>query len=80
MPTVVRIGPYRIGFWSREPNEPPHVHVRRERCRAKYWLEPFVEFADSRGFAQHELTVIRAIIESHRERLLEAWHEYFGEA
>jgi hypothetical protein len=77
MPIVLRIGPYRIGFWSKENNEPPHVHVRRERFVAKYWLNPRVEFADNRGFAPHELRAIRRIVEQHRELLLKAWHEYF---
>ena len=36
MPTVLRIGPYRIYFWSHEPNEPPHVHVDRDANSAKF--------------------------------------------
>jgi hypothetical protein len=80
MPVVLWIGPYRIGFWSRENFEPPHVHVKRERFTAKYWLDPRVEFAGNRGFAPHELTKIRQIVEQHREMLLEAWHEHFRQA
>lgn len=57
--------------------EPPHVHVRRDRCMAKYWLEPLVELANNVGFAPRELTVIRQMIDEHRERLLEAWHDHF---
>jgi hypothetical protein len=77
MPTVLRIGPYRIGFYSRENNEPPHVHVRRDRFHAKYWLDP-VELAENKRFSPHELTIIRAIVAEHREQLLEAWHEHLG--
>jgi hypothetical protein len=40
MPEVVRDGPYRFFFFSSEGAEPPHVHVRRDRCMAKYWLWP----------------------------------------
>ena len=29
MPTILTSGPYRIYFYSHEPNEPPHVHVDR---------------------------------------------------
>jgi hypothetical protein len=76
MPTVLQIGPYRIGFWSKENDEPPHVHVRRDRFRAKYWLNP-VMLADNVRFPRHELTIIRGIVEEHRERLLRAWHEHF---
>jgi hypothetical protein len=60
-----------------EGTEPPHVHVRRERFVAKYWIDPLVELADNQGFAEHELSRIRRIVEQHRGRLLEAWHEHF---
>jgi len=30
MPTVLRSGPYRLYFYSHEPNEPPHIYVDRE--------------------------------------------------
>ena len=76
MPIVLRIGPYRIGFWSKENNEPPHVHVRRERFVAKFWLQP-VKLADNQGFARHEITVISRIVEQNRDQLLERWHEHF---
>jgi len=78
MPTVLRVGPYRLGFWSRENDEPPHVHVYREKYVAKLWLEPSVSVAGSRGFAAHELNLIRRIVEEYRERLLEAWDEHFN--
>jgi len=79
MPNVMRIGPYRLHFWSRENNEPPHIHITRDRAVAKYWLEPRVEFASNQGFPLHELTQIRRIVEQNRDRLLEAWHEHLGE-
>ncbi len=73
MPTVLRIGPYRFFFYSNENSEPPHIHVEV----AKYWLEP-VQLTSSHGFRSHELTQLRALVIEHRERFLEAWHEYFG--
>jgi hypothetical protein len=78
MPNVMRIGPYRFHFWSRENNEPPHVHVTRDRREAKFWLDPLVEVARNWGFAAHELNRLRDLVEANRERLLEAWHEHFG--
>ena len=77
MPTVMRIGPFRFYFYSHEPNEPLHVHVDRGEATIKLWLEP-VEVAKSRGFRAHEIGGIVALVEEHRARLLEAWHEYFG--
>ena len=43
MPTVLRIGPYRFGFYASDRNEPSHVHVKRERKEAKFWIDPVVE-------------------------------------
>ena len=40
MPTVMRIGPYRLHFYSREDHEPPHIHVTRDDLEAKFWLRP----------------------------------------
>ena len=77
MPTVMRIGPFRLYFFSHEPNEPPHVHVDRDAATIKVWLEP-VEVAKSRGFRAHEIGSIFAMVEQHRDRLVEAWHEHFG--
>lgn len=67
--------PYRFFFWSRENNEPPHVHVQRERVEAKFWLEP-VELAENWGFARHELNVVSRLVEQYRDQILEKWHEH----
>ena len=77
MPTVMRIGPFRFYFYSHEPNEPPHIHVDRAEATIKLWLDS-VEVAKSRGFRAHEISGIVAMVEEHRTRLVEAWHEYFG--
>jgi hypothetical protein len=79
MPVVLRVGPYRIGFFSNENDEPPHVHVYRERAVAKLWLNPRAELASSRGFPRHELTLIRRIIQDNRELLLKSWNEFHHE-
>ena len=34
--------------------------------------------ARNHGFAAHELTRLRRIIEQHHERIMEAWHEHCG--
>ena len=44
MPNLLQIGPYRIYFWSLENGEPPHVHVKRDRSKAKFWLLPVVKW------------------------------------
>ncbi|HEY0144213.1 MAG TPA: DUF4160 domain-containing protein [Thermoanaerobaculia bacterium] len=77
MPVVARVGPYRFFFYSNENNEPPHVHVQRERMLAKFWLEA-VSLAESKRFAAHELRVIERLISERRVEFLEAWREFFG--
>jgi len=75
-PVVLRSGPYRFYFYSHEPNEPPHIHVDRDDCSAKFWLEP-VSLAYNLGFSPRELRRIETIIAEHREPLREAWRGYF---
>lgn len=77
MPTVLRTGPYRMYFYSHEPNEPPHVHVDRENFSCKFWLNP-VSLARNLGFNARELRKIQSILAENDEQLLEAWYEYFG--
>jgi len=77
MPTVLRSGPYRVYFYSHEPNEPPHVHVDRDDRTAKLWLEP-VRLARNLGFSAQELTRIERLIRDNQAALLEAWRGYFG--
>lgn len=77
MTTVSRIGPYRIYFYSHEPNEPSHVHVDRDYQSCKFWLGP-VALARNLGFSAKELRKIERIITENEQDFLEAWHEYFG--
>jgi hypothetical protein len=77
MPTIADIGPYKLFFYSAEGSEPPHVHVRRDRATAKYWLDP-ARLAKSRGFSDHELRTIQKLVLDNRELILEAWNEHFG--
>lgn len=77
MPTVARIGPYRFYFYSHEPNEPPHIHVDRDSCSAKFWLQP-AALARNFGFRPAELERLTGMVEQHRQEFLEAWHGYFG--
>ena len=55
MPTVLRIGPYRFHFYSREANERPHIHVAREDFEEKFWPHP-VSLAANYGFSTAEKT------------------------
>lgn len=76
MPTILRTGPYRIYFFSHEPNEPPHVHIDRDEQSCKFWLNP-VALARNLGFNAKELREIESIILRNKDTLLEEWNEYF---
>jgi hypothetical protein len=77
MPTILRVGPYRLFFVSQDSSEPPHVHVQREKMVAKFWLDPLV-LEKAGGFRSHELTAIGRLVEERRGFLLERWNEHFS--
>jgi Domain of unknown function (DUF4160) len=76
MPTVLRLGPYRLFFFSGDRIEPPHIHVTRDANEAKFWLVP-VRVQENSGFRSVELRRIAMLVEENEQRLLEAWHEHF---
>ena len=87
MPTILREGPYRVHFYAQDRlQEPPHVHLQRDRNEAKFWLNP-VRLERSGGFPRHELREIRRLpesirdsisigLETHEQALLDAWNAY----
>jgi hypothetical protein len=76
MPTALRVGPYRFFFYAGDGDEPPHVHVERDDCEAKLWLDP-IQLERSGGFPRHEINDISDLVEEHQDELLEAWNEFF---
>ena len=76
MPTVIRVGPYRLAFYSSNGVEPPHVHVISATGQAKFWLDP-ISVARSVAVTARELRQIESIVRDNREQLLRSWHEYF---
>ena len=77
MPTIARIGPYRIYFYSHDMREPSHVHVDRDDSTAKFWLTP-VALARNIGFRPRELRGIQRMVAEQAAEFAEAWHDYFG--
>jgi hypothetical protein len=77
MPTVLREGPYRLYFYSSNGKEPAHVHVDREQCSLKVWLDK-VEVAHNIRFAPHEVREILKRVRQRQPELLKAWNEYFS--
>lgn len=76
MPTVLRVGPYRIYFYSHDCDEPRHVHVDREGRSAKFWLDPDVALEENCGFSRKELRDIERILRDNLEVLRNEWDAF----
>ena len=74
MPTVLRVKGYRFFFVMADLGEPIHIHVMKENCIAKFWLDP-VRLASSKGFKTHELNEINTIIVDNIDLIKERWNE-----
>ena len=77
MPTALRVVGYRFFFVSLDRSEPPHIHVKREKKVAKFWLDPVV-LERAGGFRRVEINKILKLVQEHKEHLLEKWYEFFG--
>lgn len=76
-PTVVRDGPFRLFFFSRE--EPRmHVHVAHPDGEAKFWLTPRVELATQIGLSARQLGEAERVVNRHLQEILDAWNKHFG--
>ncbi len=75
MPEVFRHHGYRFFFFSREAEEPIHVHVESAEKYAKFWIEPLL-LAESYGFRSGELKQIRELIENNSEIIRNKWNEH----
>ena len=76
MPTALRIGPYRLYFYSYDCGEPRHMHVDRDAKSAKFWLDPDVLLATNHGFRRKELRDIERIIRQNLEILKHEWDSF----
>lgn len=72
MPVILREKGYELSFVMFDLDEPMHVHVRKERKRAKFWLEP-VSLAWTRGYREHELNEIERLINDNQDFICQIW-------
>ena len=77
MPTILIEG-YKFRFYSSDIQEPPRVHVIRGDHVAKIWLVDFTVQSNN-GYNQRELNRVLELTRENQTRLLEAWHEHFGQ-
>jgi len=64
-------------FYSADWREPPHVHARKGRKEAKFWLSD-CSVAAARRVPQHELSASQRKVRQHRDEFMEKWHGPFG--
>lgn len=78
MPKLLDRDGYRFFFYSREGNEPPHVHVTKGDCEAKFWLTP-VRLEGTDGCKPREVKRMEKLVAQHAEAFKTRWHEYFDD-
>jgi Domain of unknown function (DUF4160) len=76
-PTVVRDGPFRLFFFSREESR-IHVHVAHSDGEAKFWLTPVVHLATSIGLTPRQIADAQAVVQAHIKEIEDAWIRHFG--
>ena len=55
-----------------------HVHVTHADGEAKFWIEPEIEVAMNQGLSQKQVNEALALVRTHREEIVHAWHAHFG--
>lgn len=76
-PTVLRDGPFRLFFFSRE-EERMHVHVAHPDGEAKFWLDPAIAVAAVVGMSPRVVGEAEAIVRRHEQEVRDAWQRHFG--
>jgi hypothetical protein len=76
-PTIVRDGPFRLFFFSREESR-IHVHVAHADGEAKFWLTPDVHLAVNIGLSSAQVRQAQAVVSAHLQEIQDAWHRHFG--
>jgi hypothetical protein len=54
-----------------------HVHVLSADGEAKFWLEPRIELATSKGLSSPELLELERIVEERQNEIRDHWRRHF---
>jgi hypothetical protein len=76
-PTVLRDGPFRLFFFSRE-EERIHVHVAHADGEAKFWLDPNIALAAAVGMSPKLVGDAEAVVRRHEQEVRDAWKRHFS--
>ncbi len=74
-PTVLRDGPYRFYFFSREEDR-MHVHIESPDGELNVWLEPGIEVAQNHGIPEREVTKILRIVKERHVEIEQRWRQH----
>ena len=77
-PTVLRVGPYRFFFNSREETR-KHIHIATGNGVAKIWLEPVIALESYYNLKQKELREIEALVRKNENEFKKAWQTHFSQ-
>jgi hypothetical protein len=76
-PTIIRDGPFRLFFFSREESR-IHVHVAHADGEAKFWLTPNVALATSTGLTTRQISEAQSVVQAHIKDIQNAWSHHYG--
>ena len=76
-PTVLKDGPYRLFFFSREEKR-VHIHVAHADGEAKFWLTPEITLVSNTGLSAKQLREALIIVQAHLKEIRNAWSQHFG--
>ncbi len=76
-PVFKRERGYTFKIFSNE-EERMHIHVIKDECEAKVWLEPRVELANNDGFAQHEVNDIIKMVKNYADDLRDQYQRHIS--
>ena len=69
---------YKFYFYSKEGNEPPHIHVKKAGGEAKFWLTPDVILEYHFNFIVQELKKAVKLVFDNKDTLINQWNDYFN--
>ena len=81
VPQVYKILGYIIFFWSREENEPVHVHAckgKPHKDATKIWMEEVPRLEHNKSeIPAHDLSRIMQWLAVNRDFVISKWNEHF---
>jgi hypothetical protein len=80
MPNILLWKGYRFFFYSNEgkPLEGRHIHIRKDKIVAKFWLDPEPSLASCWGMTSNELNGLEYVVRENVALFRSKWDERFS--